>query len=108
MVVGQDQKYLGALIVPNFEFVENLARERNLSYFDRNDLLESVEVQQHFQTEIQNLVNAKTGFKPFERVFKFQLLAEEFKVGDEMTHTLKIKRDIVAEKYKQELRALFK
>ncbi|MBT3273530.1 MAG: AMP-binding protein [Spirochaetales bacterium] len=107
MVVGQDQKFLAAFIVPNEEFLEQFTKERNLSYVDRQDLLDHTEVQDYYHSEIGRLVGAKTGFKAFERIFRFKLLTEEFTLGRELTHTLKVRRNVVNEKYAKELKEFF-
>ena len=59
-------------------------------------------------TEVQSLVNAKTGFKAFERVFRFKLLPKEFEVGVEMTQSLKLKRNVIEKIYKNEIKEIFK
>ncbi len=106
MVVGQDQKFLGALIVPNMEKLEQIASAEEKPYIDKEELLEDPEIQNVIYNEIQHLVNSKTGFKPFERIFRFKLLAQPFEVGKELTHTLKIRRDVVNELYKKEIKQL--
>ncbi|MBN1685070.1 MAG: AMP-binding protein [Spirochaetales bacterium] len=107
MLVGQDQKFLAALIVPDEAYLMEFAKERNISYVDKTDLLENIEVQELFRNEIQTLVSAKNGFKAFERIFRFKLLPKQFEVGVELTHTLKVRRNVVTEKYEKELRVLF-
>jgi long-chain acyl-CoA synthetase len=107
MVVGQDKKFIAAFIVPNEDYVAKVSSERNISYVDKQDLLDNTEIQELFQNEIQRLVSAKSGFKPFERVFRFKLLPAPFAVGEELTHTLKVRRKVVEEKYAKELQALF-
>lgn len=107
MIVGQDKKYLAALIVPSQDFLEEFAKEKNLGDIDKQSLLENAEIQDYFRNEIQSLVGAKTGFKAFERISKFKLIADELRAGEEMTHTLKIKRNVVTEKYKREIEAMF-
>lgn len=107
MVIGQDRKYLAALIVPNSEQIERLAADEQISYIEHADLLEHPAIQSHFQQELQQLVSTRTGFKPFERIFRFKLLAKPFEVGDEMTHTLKVRRNVVEEKYVDVIEDLF-
>ena len=107
MIVGQDKKYLAALIVPSQDFLEEFAKEKNVSDMDKQALLENTEIQEYYRNEIQSLVSAKTGFKAFERISKFKLIADELKAGEEMTHTLKIKRNVVSEKYKKDIEAMF-
>jgi long-chain acyl-CoA synthetase len=107
MVVGQDQRFLGALIVPNDEKLDELAKELSVQYVDREELLETPMIQQRFSEEINRLVNAKTGFKPFERVFRFALLPRHFEVGRELTHTLKLRRAVVTDFYQEKINGIF-
>jgi long-chain acyl-CoA synthetase len=107
MIVGQDQKYLGALIVPNFELLEKFARERQISYLEREELLDNSQIEEYVREVIQHLVNPRTGFKAFERVFQFQLLPKAFEVGVEMTQKLSLKRNVVAQLYAKEIAGLF-
>jgi long-chain acyl-CoA synthetase len=107
MVVGQDQKYLAALIVPNFDLLEKFARERRITYLDKEELLDNSQILEVVHEVIQHLVNPRTGFKSFERVFRFKLLPKAFQVGVEMTQKLTLKRNIVAERYQQQIAELF-
>jgi long-chain acyl-CoA synthetase len=107
MVVGQDQKFLAALVVPSMESLAHYARENGISYNSNEDLLENADIQYLIMEEINNLVSHKRGFKLFERINKIQLLAKPFQPGVEMTHTLKLKRDVITELYKREIAALF-
>ena len=107
MIVGQDQKFLAALIVPNMEKLEEAARERNLPYIDMEELIASMDITELINAEIQNLINSKNGFKIFERIYKFKLLSKPFEVGKEMTASLKIKRNIVNDIYKKDIQKLF-
>jgi len=108
MVVGQDRKFLGALIVPNMDKLEEAAAARRINYMEKEDLLDNPEMQNLIHDEIQGLVNAKGGFKAFERIFRFTLIGKKFEVGNELTHTLKIRRAVVNEMYRKEIAALFK
>ena len=107
MVVGQDQKYLGALIVPNYERLEDFAKTKNISYIDKEELLVLPEVQEQYHDEIQSLIHPKTGFKAFERIFRFVLLPKPFEVGKELTHTMKLRRNIVNDLNRKEIRQIF-
>ena len=57
--------------------------------------------------EINALVSPKTGFKSFERIFRFTLLPQHFEVGRELTHTLKIRRSVVYELYDDQIKSIF-
>lgn len=107
MVVGQDRKYLGALIVPNMEQLEASAEEMGIQYIDNAELLTNPEIQNTINNEIQSRINQKNGFKSFERIFRFTLLAGPFEIGRELTQTMKIKRNVVSELYKKQISQLF-
>lgn len=107
MVVGQDQKYLGALIVPNFELMERLAKERRIPYVDKEELLEHSQILEYVHEVIGHLVNPRTGFKSFERIFQFRLLPRAFQVGVELTQKLSLRRNVVADLYREQIAALF-
>jgi len=107
MVVGQDQKYLGALIVPNLELLEKFATQRRITYLDREELLDHAQTMELVHEVIQHLVNPRTGFKSFERVFKFVLLPRPFEVGTELTAKLSLRRNVTAQKYAAQIASLF-
>jgi long-chain acyl-CoA synthetase len=50
----------------------------------------------------------KRGFKLFERINKVKLLAKPIEKGIEMTHTLKLKRNVIYDEYDKEIKELFK
>ena len=58
--------------------------------------------------EIDSRVGPKRGFKLFERISKVRLLEKSFEKGKEMTHTLKLKRDVIYAEYDKEIEELFK
>jgi long-chain acyl-CoA synthetase len=107
MVVGQDRKFLGALVVPNDEALQAFLDEQEIQYVDRDEVLENPQVQERFREEINSLVNPKTGFKSFERVFRFKLLPTHFEVGRELTHTLKKRRSVIYELYAEQIASIF-
>jgi long-chain acyl-CoA synthetase len=107
MVVGQDQKVIGALIIPNEEQVMAYCQEADLGCATYAQALADEEVRSLFSCEIRRLVSAERGFKPYERVRHFTLLPEPFAVGRELTHTLKMRRNIIAEIYAHEIAGMF-
>jgi len=96
MVVGQDRKTLGALVVPDFAAL----RERGgLGESDPRALCAGEAARALVRDEIRRLVSTERGFKTFEKISCFELLAEEFTVGRELTATMKMKRNVIAETY---------
>jgi len=108
VVLGQDQHFLAALIVPDQDSVTSWAKDNNLSFDDYDALLAQPEVKELIDYEINQAVNQKTGFKSFERIFRFALLKDPFEPGKELSAKQEVKRHAVAEIYKKEITRLFK
>lgn len=108
IVLGQDERFLAALIVPDQESVMNWAKENGLPIVDYESLLAQPAVRELFDYEIAQAVNPKTGFKIFERVFRFDLLPVPFEVGKELSAKQEIKRHAIAEIYRHRISKLFK
>lgn len=97
MLVGNERKNLAALIVPHFDALKAWASENSIEPGDLSAMLRTREVQQHIQREIRSRL---TDFADFEQVRRFVLLEKEFsQEADEMTPTLKLKRNVIIEKY---------
>jgi long-chain acyl-CoA synthetase len=107
VVVGQDMKFLAALIVPNTDAIARYADEYHIPYDQMSDLLESEEVRELIDSEINSYVNSKTGFRPFEQVYRFAVLKAPFNVGDELSAKQEVKRHVVADKYRREIERMF-
>jgi len=106
MLVGQDQKSLGALIVPNQEAVQKWLETRNLSIqeIDWNGKA----IQDLFRQELNREVQNRPGYRPDDRVGPFRLIVEPFSVENGMlTQTLKIKRPVVMEHYRDMINEMF-
>ncbi|MGA2640641.1 MAG: long-chain fatty acid--CoA ligase [Spirochaetia bacterium] len=107
MVVGQDQKFLAALVVANQEALEKYASRQEIIYMNKADLLENAQIIELISDEIQSRVCAKRGFREFERVFRFRLLPKHFELGVELSAKQSVKRHVVDEIYAKEIAALF-
>jgi long-chain acyl-CoA synthetase len=107
MVVGQDQKFLAALVVPNDEGLEQYAREQEIGWSDKTDLLDNSQIIELITDEINSRVNGKRGFREFERVFRFKLLPKHFQVGVELSAKQSVKRTVISEMYRKEIAGLF-
>jgi len=107
MVVGQDQKFLAALVVPNAEAIEKFAAEEEISWVAREDLLANAQIITYIADEINARINVKHGFRGFERIFRCRLIARHFEAGTELSGTLKMKRDVINKMYRKEIEELF-
>jgi long-chain acyl-CoA synthetase len=108
MVVGQDQRYLAALIIPRQEALMAFTEENNIPFVDYELLLQQPEINQLIATEIGDRVSLKAGFKPFERVFKFALLTKPFEMGKELSPKQELMRHRISALYAREIQQLFR
>lgn len=97
IVVGDQRKYLTALVNINLEQAEHVAQEKGISYNDQQDLLENETflkiVDEHVRERNEHLAR-------YETVKKIRIVKHEFsKETGELTATLKVKRRVVQEMY---------
>ncbi len=107
VVLGQDQRYLAALVLVNEEEVKNFAAENGILYDTYDNLLKSDDIQRLYETEINSLISAKNGFKMFERINRFTLIKKPFEVGEELSAKQEIMRPRIGEIYKKEIGEMF-
>lgn len=108
VVVGQDKKCLGVIIVPDQHNVLSFAEENNIMYDNYETLLETKEIQTLFRTEIDTYDNAKNGFRTCERINNFVLLTKSFEIGKEINAKQELMRHKIVKIYKKEYEKLFK
>ncbi|MBW4641623.1 MAG: long-chain fatty acid--CoA ligase [Goleter apudmare HA4340-LM2] len=118
MLVGQDQRSIGALIVPNVEALAKWAEAQNLSLNIQDDNvtdassqkidLESKIIQDLFRKELNREVQNRPGYRADDRVGPFKLIPEPFSIENGlMTQTLKIRRHVVTERYRGIIDGMF-
>ena len=108
VVVGQDQRNLGALILPNKEELEIWAKQNNIAFESFEDLLANEEVYKFMDSIVRDIISAKNGFRAFERIPRFALLSKPFEVGRELSAKQELMRYKISELYAKELKAVFK
>ena len=106
MVVGQDQKTLGALIIPDFDKLKQYCAENNITFTSPEQVVKLPEIYDFYKKEVKSLNSTKTGFKSFEQVQDIKVISKPFEVGDELTNLMKMKRHIITAKYEKEIKAL--
>ena len=107
VVVGQDQRYLAALILVDEEEIKNYAADNGIQYDTYENYLASEDVQKLYEAEIADLVSAKNGFKIFERIARFTLITKPFEIGVELSAKQEVMRFKVNEIYKKEIESMF-
>jgi long-chain acyl-CoA synthetase len=108
MVVGQDQKYLAALVIPWQRAIMDFAEENSIPIVDYELLLKQPEIIELIAREIASLVAPRTGFKSFERVYRFTLLQKPFEPGKELSGKNELLRHRITTLYAKEIHRLFR
>jgi long-chain acyl-CoA synthetase len=104
-VIGDNRKYLSALIVPAFATLESWAKEKNIPFSNRQDLIKNPEVNKLIEQEIGAQLKE---FGKVEQIRKFALLETEWSQDTgEMTPTMKLKRKVIREKYEKQIESLY-
>lgn len=97
MVIGENEKFASALIIPNFNHLHYWAFKYKLHYRDNNELINLPEVQARIQKEI-DLLNKSLA--PHEQIKRFRLLTEEWSTQNGfLSPTLKLRRNVLLKKY---------
>jgi long-chain acyl-CoA synthetase len=106
VVVGGSRKFIAALIVPDFERLEAYAKKKGIPFKDHRSLVAHPEICDFYMDEVDRMT---PHLASYEKVKKIALLDQEFDIGrGEMTPTLKVRRMIVENKYKDLINALYK
>lgn len=103
MIVGQDEKYLGLLVVPSVEGFSEIDESLN----SIEVILASKEARALIDSVIHEIISTKTGFKAFERIHSWRWINKPFVIGDEITFTFKLKRHVVTRRYESVIRSMF-
>jgi long-chain acyl-CoA synthetase len=97
MVVGNERKFVSALIVPSFLNLADWAKENGIEVSSPESIVDNSKIKELINQEIENF---NKDFGHWEQIKKFTLLAQEWTVdGGELTPTMKVKRKYILEKY---------
>ncbi|MEL6816011.1 MAG: AMP-binding protein [Cyanobacteria bacterium J06598_3] len=103
MLVGQDQKSIGALVVPNAEALEKWAADKGIPVD-----LQSKPVQDLFKKELKREVANRPGYRPDDRIANFALLEDPFTIENGLlTQTMKVKKNQVCDRYRSTIDGLY-
>ena len=104
-VIGDQRKYVTAIIIPAFEALKEYARRKKIAFRNVDELIENSEIKKMIAERIERLQN---GFAGFERIKKFTLLPKEFTIETgELTNTLKLRRPIINDLYHDKIEAMY-
>jgi len=105
MVVGENQKFAAALIVPNFEYLKSWCEENNIIVASNEEMVSHNLVIARYRQEVETY---NKFFGDFEKIKRFELMDHEWTIEDgEVTPSLKIRRKVIAEHYKDLIDGMF-
>ena len=106
LVVGSERKYVGSLIVPSIPNLQEWARQNGITEKDNETLIRNPKVIAMYKELVESF---NKFFNHVEQIKKFELLPYEWTVdGGELTPTLKLKRKVIMEKYKEAIERIYK
>ena len=104
-VIGDQRKFVSALVVPNYELLEQYAKSKNLVYASREEMLKHELIHKLIQAHIEE---HQRELASFEKIKRFTLLASPFTMeSGALTDTLKLRRRVVNELYAKEINAMY-
>jgi long-chain acyl-CoA synthetase len=105
VVVGSTRKFISALIVPDFDKLEAYARAEGIPFKDRAELCRHPQVAAFLLAEVNRMTPELASY---ERIKKIAVLDRDFDIDlGEVTPTLKVKRNIVEQKYADLIESLY-
>jgi len=106
VLIGDRRMFLTALIVPDFERLKSFAAKNNISYTSESDLVKRPEIYKLIESDLHAL---QKDLAQFERVRRFALLDKPLTIENgEMTPSLKVKRKVVEEKFRDVIERMYR
>ncbi|RZF61286.1 AMP-dependent synthetase/ligase [Sphingobacterium corticibacterium] len=93
MIIGENQRFPAALIVPAFEELEKWCKHKGIPFVSKEEIVKDSQIIEKYQREIDRL---NMGFGQWEKVKKFELLSKEWTIDNgELTPKLSLKRKVI-------------
>ena len=104
-VIGDQRKYVTAIIIPAYEALKEYAAQKQIQYRNLEELVKNQKIQALISERIEVL---QKNFARFEQIKRFTLLPQAFSMEKgELTNTLKIRRSVINLLYKDEIEAMY-
>ena len=98
-IIADQRKYVSALIIPEYRMLEEYAKEKGIAFENRQQLCDNEQIHEMLKERIDTI---QQQLAQYEQIKRFTLLPEPFSMEKgELTNTLKIKRRVLNENYKE-------
>ena len=104
-IIADQRKFVSALIIPEYRLLEDYARKNNIPFESREDLCANDKIHSMIWNRIETL---QQPLAHYEQVKRFTLVPHHFSMENgELTNTLKLKRRVINENYKDEIDKMY-
>ena len=104
-IIADQRKFVSALIIPEYRLLEEYARQKGIPFESREDLCANEQIHSMMWERIETL---QQQLAHYEQVKRFTLIAHHFSMENgELTNTLKLKRRVINENYKEEIEKMY-
>lgn len=104
-IIADERKFVSALIVPAYQELEEYAKDNNIAFSSREELCQNKQINQVIKERIDTL---QQQLASYEQIKRFTLLPHPFTMeAGELTNTLKIRRRVLNENYKEQIDKMY-
>lgn len=106
IVIGENERFPAALVLPNFPALQGWCERNNIAYSTNREMIKDQRVIDKIQSVIDQF---NQNFGHWEQVKKIELLSEDWSIdGGELTPKLSLKRKVILEKYKAQVENIYR
>ena len=105
VIIADQHKFVSALVIPEYKLLEDLAKKRGIDFSSRAELCANPQIVQFVMDRIETI---QQDLASYEQVKRITLLPEPFSMErGELTNTLKVKRPVLNELYKEQIDKMY-
>jgi long-chain acyl-CoA synthetase len=104
-IVGDSRKFASVIVSPDFQALERWAQQNGITTRDRKELVKDPKVQKQYESIVKKI---NVTLEAHEMVKRVRVVPDEWNVDSgELTPSLKLKRRVIVEKYKETIREIY-
>ena len=104
-MIGDERKFVSALIVPSYPLLEEYAAANQIAYASREELLANEKIHKLIESHIEE---GQKHLAAYEKINRFTLLSAPFTMETgELTDTLKLRRRVILQRYAAQIEAMY-
>jgi long-chain acyl-CoA synthetase len=106
IVIGENERFPAALILPNFAAISAWCSRSNIAFTNNADMISNQRIIDKIQSVVDNF---NKDFGNWEQIKKFELLTDDWTIdGGELTPKLSLRRKVILQKYKDQVEKIYK